>query len=80
VASVTAHPNTATATQDFTIEIQHVDNIDGNITIVIYNGNGTMVKRIDNASSINHVALPAGQYTGIAVADGKKLTFKVIVY
>jgi hypothetical protein len=39
-----------------------------------------MVKRIDNASTITHISLPAGQYTGAAIVDGKRMTFKVIVY
>lgn len=79
VASVKVYPNPAVANQDFTVEIADAENLDGNATIVIYNANGVMVKRIDNASTINHIALPAGQYTGVAVADGKKLTFRVIV-
>jgi len=79
VASVKVYPNPTVANQDFTVEIADAENIDGNATIVIYNANGVMVKRIDNASAINHIALPAGQYTGVAVADGKKLTFRVIV-
>ncbi|MBR4271494.1 MAG: BspA family leucine-rich repeat surface protein [Bacteroidales bacterium] len=79
VASVNVYPNPAVANQDFTVEIKDVENLDGNITIVIYNANGVMVRRIDHASSISQISLPAGQYTGVAVADGKKLTFRVIV-
>ena len=79
VASVKVYPNPAAANQDFTVEIADAENIDGNATIVIYNANGVMVKRIDNASAINHIALPAGQYTGVALSDGNKLTFRVIV-
>jgi uncharacterized protein (DUF2141 family) len=79
VASVNVYPNPAVANQDFTVEIKDVENLDGNITIVIYNANGVMVRRIDHASSISQISLPTGQYTGVAVADGKKLTFRVIV-
>lgn len=81
VAGVKVYPNPASANQQFTIEIVDAENIDGNTTIMLYNHNGVLVKRIDNASTINHATLPAaGQYTGIAVVDGKKLTFRVIVY
>ena len=79
VASVKVYPNPAIANQDFTVEIENA-NIDGNITIMIYNGNGILTLRKDNASAISHLHLPAGQYTGVAMVDGKKLTFKVIVY
>ncbi len=80
VRSVKVYPNPALANQDFTVEIDNANDIDGNITLMIYNGNGTMVKRIEHASAISHITLPSGQYTGIAMVDGKKLTFKVIVY
>ena len=79
VTAVKVYPNPAIANQDFTVEIENADP-DGNISIVIYNGNGVSVKRIDNATAINHITLPAGQYTGVAMANGKKLTFKVVVY
>jgi uncharacterized protein (DUF433 family) len=46
---------------------------------MIFNHSGMLVECIDNASAINYVTLPAGQYTGTAVVDGKKMTFRVIV-
>ena len=79
VASVKVYPNPATANQQFTVEIVDAENIDGNATIMIFNHSGMLVERIDNASAINYVTLPAGQYTGTAVVDGKKMTFRVIV-
>ena len=77
--AVQVYPNPATANQQFTVEIVDAENIDGNVSIMIFNHSGMLVERIDNASAINHVTLPAGQYTGTAVVDGKKMTFRVIV-
>ena len=78
-SSVKVYPNPVYANQQFTVEIENVESVDGNVSIIIFNHSGMLVKRIDNASAINHISLPAGQYTGTAVVDGKQMTFRVIV-
>ena len=79
-SSVKVYPNPVSAHQEFTIEIDGGDDIEGNVTILIYNQNGTLARRISNAASITRLSLPTGQYTGAALVDGKQLSFRVIIY
>lgn len=79
VSAIRVYPNPAIANEQFTVELENIENVDSNISILIYNHSGMLVKRIDNAASISHISLPSGQYSGMATVDGKQMPFRVIV-
>jgi hypothetical protein len=50
-----------------------------NVVIYLYNSTGSLVKTIENVEELNVVTLPFGNYSGIVVFDGNKISFKFIV-
>ena len=78
--SVSVYPNPAVSMEPITIKINDFDSDSyKNGVIYLYNSTGSLVKTIENVEELNGVTLPFGNYSGIVVFDGNKISFKFIV-
>ena len=78
--SVSVYPNPAVSLEPVTIKINDFDSDSYNSVIIyLYNSTGSLVKTIENVEELNVVSLPFGNYSGIVVFDGNKISFKFIV-
>ncbi len=78
--SVSVYPNPAASLEPVTVRLNGFDEDDYKWTVVyVYNSMGSIVSTLKNVGELNTVCLPAGNYSGVVVCDGKKLSFKFIV-
>ena len=78
--SVSVYPNPATSMEPVTIKINDFESDSyKNVIIYLYNSTGSLIKTIENVEELNVVSLPFGNYSGIVVFDGNKISFKFIV-
>ncbi len=71
------YPNPAQAGQEITIEIHNA--APGSCQVYIYNNMGTLIRTLDASQGTAHTWLPSGSYSGQAVSNGGKASFKIIV-
>jgi hypothetical protein len=77
-AILSVYPNPAMAMELIHIDIMDFDE-DKTAQIMIYTNGGVLVKKIENAQKSNTVSLASGNYTGVFVQNGVRISFKIIV-
>ena len=73
------YPNPAQPYNDVTVEVSENYMPDADKQMFIYNLNGTLVKKVANPEEVNKVQLPSGNYSGVYLQNGEKVSFKLIV-
>ncbi len=77
---VRCYPSPAVMGEPVSLEFVGFDEQEcAEFTVYIYNQRGMLATTINNPMKMNRINLPEGDYVGVAVSDGCKLTFKLII-
>ena len=77
--TLNVYPNPAQPYNDVTVEVTNNFLPNADKQMYIYNLNGTLVKKVTNPEEVNKVQLPSGNYSGVYMQNGEKVSFKLIV-
>ncbi|MCQ2250256.1 MAG: hypothetical protein MJZ66_04010, partial [Bacteroidales bacterium] len=78
--SVSVYPNPARPGEQFTLMLHNFSQMDiQNCVVYIYNNLGSLAYKGSSQSQEYRISLPAGTYSGYALANGIKVSFKIIV-